>query len=50
MKRRQILNLLGGICLSVGVLLALGGSSAWALFVVAGGLLIVFGQRRSKKW
>lgn len=50
MKQNQLLNFLGGICLSIDVLLALGGSSAWALFVVVGGLLIVIAQRGSKKW
>ncbi|GEM83285.1 MAG: hypothetical protein KatS3mg074_152 [Meiothermus sp.] len=50
MKPKQVLNFLGGMCLAIGVLLALGGSSAWALFVVAGGLLIVIAQRSSKKW
>lgn len=50
MKPKQVLSLLGGICLSIGVLLALGGSSAWALFVVVGGLLIVIAQRRPRKW
>jgi len=50
MKRKQILNLLGVACISMGILLVLGGSSAWALFVVVGGLLLVFGQYGTKKW
>jgi hypothetical protein len=50
MKRNQVLNLLGGVCLSIGVLLVLGGSSAWALFVVMGGLLIVIARRSARKW
>lgn len=50
MKPKQVLNLLGGICLSIGVLLALGGSSAWALLVITGGLLFVLAQHGSKKW
>ncbi|WP_297559243.1 hypothetical protein [Meiothermus sp.] len=45
MKPRWVLNLLGGICLWIAVLLALGGSSAWALFAVVGGFLLVLAQR-----
>ncbi|GIW35704.1 hypothetical protein [Meiothermus sp.] len=50
MKPKQVLNFLGGICLSIGVLLVLGGSSAWALFVVVGGLIIVIARRGPKRW
>ncbi len=49
MKPKQVLSLLGGILLSIGVLLVLAGSSAWALFVVTGGLLMVFVQSGSRK-
>jgi|GEM_PF-4283620 hypothetical protein len=41
MKPKQILNLLGGVSFGIGVLLAFGGSPAWALFAVVGGMLLV---------
>ncbi|MFC6920719.1 hypothetical protein [Meiothermus taiwanensis] len=49
MKPRWVLNLLGGICLWIAVVLVLGGSSAWALFAVVGGLLLVLAQRGFKR-
>lgn len=49
MKLNSLLNFLGGISLTVGVFLALAVSSAWALFVVVGGLLMVIARRGAKK-